>query len=42
MDIQSSLRIELQIPTQRMISQYITNNENIEKQVKKRNRKCFR
>lgn len=35
MDIQSSLRIELQIPAQRMISQYITNNENIEKQVKK-------
>lgn len=35
MDIQSSLRLELQIPAQRMLSQYIINNENIEKQVKK-------
>lgn len=35
MDIQPSLRLELQIPAQRMLSQYIINNENIEKQVKK-------
>ena len=35
MDIQSSLRLELQIPAQRLVSQYVTNNENIEKQVKK-------
>ena len=35
MDIQPSLRLELQIPVQRMLSQYIVNNENIEKQVKK-------
>lgn len=41
MDIQPSLRLELQIPAQRMLFQYIINNENIEKQVKKRNRECF-
>lgn len=35
MDIQPSLRLELQIPAQRMLSQYIINNKNIEKQVKK-------
>ena len=35
MDIQPSLRLELQIPAQRMLSQYIINNENIEKQDKK-------
>lgn len=35
MDIQPSLRLELQIPAQKMLSQYIINNENIEKQVKK-------
>lgn len=35
MNIQPSLRLELQIPAQRMLSQYIINNENIEKQVKK-------
>lgn len=35
MDIQPSLKLELQIPAQRMLSQYIINNENIEKQVKK-------
>lgn len=35
MDIQPSLRLKLQIPAQRMLSQYIINNENIEKQVKK-------
>ena len=35
MDIQPSLRLELQIPAQRLVSQYVTNNENIEKQVKK-------
>lgn len=35
MDIQSSLRLELQIPAQRLVSQYVTNNKNIEEQVKK-------
>lgn len=35
MDIQPSLRLELQIPAQKLVSQYITNNKNIEKQVKK-------
>lgn len=35
MDIQPSLRLELHIPAQRMLSQYIINNKNIEKQVKK-------
>ncbi len=35
MDIQPSLRLELLIPAQRMLSQYIINNKNIEKQVKK-------
>lgn len=30
-----SLRLELQIPAQRLVSQYVTNNKNIEKQVKK-------
>lgn len=35
MDIQPSLRLELQIPAQRLVSQYITNNKNIEEQVKK-------
>lgn len=28
---QPSLRLELEIPAQKLISQYITNNENIEK-----------
>lgn len=32
---QPSLRLELEIPAQKLVSQYITNNENIEKQVKK-------
>lgn len=35
MDIQPSLRLELQIPAQKLVSQYITNNKNIEEQVKK-------
>lgn len=35
MNIQPSLRLELQIPAQRFVSQYITNNKNIEEQVKK-------
>lgn len=35
MDIQPSLRLELCIPAQRLVSQYITNNKNIEEQVKK-------
>lgn len=35
MEIQPSLRLELQIPAQKLVSQYITNNENIEEQVKK-------
>lgn len=35
MIIEPSLKLELQIPAQRMLSQYITNNKNIEEQVKK-------
>lgn len=35
MNIQPSLRLELQIPAQKLVSQYITNNKNIEEQVKK-------
>lgn len=30
-----SLKLELHIPAQRLVSQYITNNKNIEEQVKK-------
>ncbi len=30
-----SIKLELQIPAQRLLSQYITNNKNIEEQVKK-------
>lgn len=32
---QPSLKLELEVPAQRLVSQYITNNKNIEKQVKK-------
>lgn len=35
MIIEPSLKLELCIPAQRLVSQYITNNKNIEKQVKK-------
>lgn len=35
MIIQPSLRLELDIPAQRLVSQYVTNNKNIEEQVKK-------
>lgn len=35
MEIQSSLKLELQVPAQRLLSQYIINNKNIEEQVKK-------
>lgn len=35
MIIQPSLKLELDIPAQRLVSQYVTNNKNIEKQVKK-------
>lgn len=35
MIIQPALRLELDIPAQRLVSQYVTNNKNIEKQVKK-------
>lgn len=32
---QPSIKLELQVPAQRLLSQYITNNKNIEEQVKK-------
>lgn len=35
MIIEPSLKLELCIPAQRLVSQYITNNKNIEEQVKK-------
>lgn len=35
MTIEPSLKLELCIPAQRLVSQYITNNKNIEEQVKK-------
>lgn len=35
MSEQPSIKLELQVPAQRLLSQYITNNKNIEEQVKK-------
>lgn len=35
MTIEPSLKLELCIPAQRLVSQYVTNNKNIEEQVKK-------
>lgn len=33
--METSIKLELQVPAQRLLSQYITNNKNIEEQVKK-------